>query len=175
MACSPFLQVMSHTTFDEIFNNFTIFAGMDDSQRDLLKQYVVVCECAVDEVIFEQGDPAEFLYVVAEGEVAIQFKPDDGPALVVSRLKEGEVFGWSAAFGSGQYTSGAVCTCPSVLLRMRGDNLKMLRENHPETGILVLERLATSVLQRLNNPRYHAQVMAFLEHGLKNGVRPIGG
>ena len=166
---------MTHLTFDEIFDHFAIFEGMDETQRDLLRQYIVVCNCAEGEIIFEQDDPAEFLYVVAEGEVAIQFKPDDGPALVVSRLKAGEVFGWSAAFGSGRYTSGAACSSASVLLRMRGDDLKMLRENHPETGILILERLATSVLQRLNNPTYHAQVMAFLEHGLKNGVKPIGG
>ena len=164
-----------HATFDEIFDNIAILEGMNDAQRSLLKQYVVLCNCADGEVIFEQGKPAEFLYIVAQGEVAIQFKPDDGPALVVSRLEAGEVFGWSAAFGSGQYTSSAVCSQASILLRMRGEDLKELRENHPKTGILVLERLATSVLQRINNPTYHAQVMAFLEHGLKNGVKPIGG
>jgi CRP-like cAMP-binding protein len=160
---------------EKIFDQLTIFDGMDHAQRTLLRKYFVVCECIDDEIIFVQGACAEFLYVVVNGEVAVRFKPDDGPELVVSRIKEGEVFGWSAAFGSGTYTSGAVCTRKSVLLRVRGRDLKMLRENHPETGILILRRLAAIVAKRIENIDEHSQVLALLEHGLKNGVKPIGG
>lgn len=161
--------------FEEIFDQLAIFEGMDTSQRTLLEAYFVVCDCTDDDVIFEQDAPAEFLYIVIDGEVAVRFKPDDGPELIVSRIKEGGVFGWSAAFGSGIYTSGAFCTQPCKLLRVRGTDLKMLRENHPETGILILRRLATIVAERMENQGDHSQVMAFLEHGLKKGVKPIGG
>ena len=161
--------------FDEIFDQLAIFEEMDTSQRILLKRYFIVCDCEDDAVIFAQGDSAEYLYVVIEGEVSIHFKPDDGPELMVSRIKEGGVFGWSAAFGSGFYTSGATCTQSANLLRVRGADLKMLRENHPETGILILERLAAVVARRIQNNDDRSQVMAFLEHGLQNGVKPIGG
>jgi len=161
--------------FDEIFDQLAIFEGMDKSQRELLKSYFVECECNHEEVIFAQGDIAEFLFVVIDGEVTIQFKPDDGPQLAVSRIQNGGVFGWSAAFGSGFYTSGAICTASAKLLRVRGTDLKMLREKHPETGILILERLAALVARRMENNGNHSQVVAFLEHGLKNGIKPIGG
>ena len=161
--------------FDEIIDQRAIFEGMDTTQRNLLKSYFDVCECNDEEVIFAQGGSAEFLYVVIEGDVSIHFKPDDGPPLVVSRIQDGGVFGWSAAFGNGFYTSGASCTVSSKLLRVRGTDLKMLRENHPETGILILERLAAVVARRMENTDDHSQVVALLEHGLKNGVKPIGG
>jgi CRP-like cAMP-binding protein len=161
--------------FDEIFDQLAIFEGMDTSQRTLLKKYFVGCKCNDEEVIFVQGGRAKFLYIVIEGEVAIRFKPDDGPESVVSRIKEGGVFGWSAAFGHGSYTSGAVCTQAAKLLRVRGTDLKMLREKHPETGILILKRLATVVARRMEKSGFHSEVMAFLEHGLKNGITPIGG
>jgi CRP-like cAMP-binding protein len=170
-----FGEELSQTMFNEIFDQLAIFEGMDNTQRALLQSYFIVCGCAADEIIFRQGDHAEYLYVVIEGEVAVRFKPDDAPELVVSRIKEGEVFGWSAAFGRGTYTSGATCTKPSKFLRVRGSHLKMLRENHPETGILILERLAVIVAKRIENSEDHSQVVAFLEHGLKNGVKPIGG
>jgi CRP-like cAMP-binding protein len=160
---------------DKIFDQLTIFEGMDTSQRKLLKKFFVTCDCKDDAVIFAQGDRADFLYVVIDGEVCIQFKPDDGPEQVVSRIRAGGVFGWSAAFGSGFYTSGAICTQSAKLLRVRGKDLKMLRENHPETGILILERLAAIVARRMENNGDHSQVVAFLEHGLKNGIKPIGG
>jgi CRP/FNR family transcriptional regulator, cyclic AMP receptor protein len=161
--------------FNKIFDQLTIFEGMDTSQRTLLQAYFVICDCTCDDVIFEQDAPADFLYIVIEGEVAVRFKPDDGPELIVSRIKDGGVFGWSAAFGSGIYTSGAVCTQPSQLLSVRGSDLKMLRENHPETGILILKRLAAIVAERMKNEGDHLQVVALLEHGLRNGVKPIGG
>ena len=160
---------------DKIFDQLAIFNGMDTSQRILLQKYFILCECEDKAVIFSQGDHAEFLYVVIEGEVSIQFKPDDGPELQVSRIKEGGVFGWSAAFGSGFYTSGATCTQSAKLMRVRGTDLKMLRKNHPETGILILDRLAAIVVKRIEKNGDHSQVVAFLEHGLKNGIKPIGG
>jgi hypothetical protein len=61
------------------------------------------------------------------------------------------------------------------LLKVGGDNLKKFRQNHPETGILILKRLATVVAERLKNSSTHDQVVALLEHGLKNGVKPLGG
>lgn len=161
--------------FDEIIDQLAIFEGMDTSQHTLLKNYFGLCECTEDEIIFEQGKSAEYLYVVVKGEVSVRFKPDDGPELVVSRIKDGGVFGWSAAFGSGVYTSGAVCSESTTLLSVRGTDLKMLRENHPETGILILERLTAIVAERMESAGDHSQVMALLEHGLKNGVKPIGG
>ena len=161
--------------FNEIFDQLTIFEGMDTSQRNLLKRYFIACDCKDDAVIFAQGDRADFLYVVIEGEVSIHFKPDDGPELVVSRIQGGGVFGWSAAFGSGFYTSGATCTQSAKLLRVRGIDLKILRENHPETGILILERLAAVVARRMEHNGSYSQVLAFLEHGLRNGIKPIGG
>ena len=46
---------------DEIFDQIAIFEGMDTSQRILLKKYFVVCECKDEEIIFAQGDHAEYL------------------------------------------------------------------------------------------------------------------
>jgi hypothetical protein len=85
------------------------------------------------------------------------------------------VFGWSAAFGNETYTSGAVCNSPTKLLKVHGCDLKKLRQNHPETGILILKRLASVVAERLKCSETHEQIVALLEHGLQNGIKPIGG
>jgi CRP/FNR family cyclic AMP-dependent transcriptional regulator len=158
---------------DAAFDQLSIFANLTTSQRALLQSIFVRRECKAEDVIFEQGDWAEYLFIVVEGEVVIRFKPEDGPALNVAHIRAGGVFGWSAAFGGDLYTSGASCVKPSTLLRVRGADLKKLRQEHPETGILILERLAAVVAERLRHT--HKQVVALLEHGLTNGVKPIGG
>jgi CRP-like cAMP-binding protein len=158
-----------------ILNQISIFADLNPEQYALLDPIFSLCHCERDEVIFEQGDASNYLYIVVSGEVAIIFKPDDGDPINVARIQEDGVFGWSAAFGSDTYTSGAACVVPSKLLKVLGCDLKQLRQNHPETGILVLRRLASVVAERLRSSATHDQVVALLEHGLINGIKPIGG
>lgn len=159
----------------KIFNQIIIFSDLTPQQHSQLEPIFSLIDCEIDEVVFEQGAFADYLYLVVSGEVAIIFKPDDGGPITVARLQKGNVFGWSAAFGSEHYTSGAVCVLQSQLLKVLGDDLKKLRQNHPETGILILERLAAVVAERLRNSSAHGQVVALLEYGLMNGIKPIGG
>ena len=152
--------------FDEIIDQLAIFEGMDTTQRNLLKSYFDVCECNDEEVIFAQGGSAEYLYVVIEGDVSIHFKPDDGPPLVVSRIQDGGVFGWSAALGRDTYTSCAVCVEGSSAFSVLGEELKQLCEQYPDTGVIILERLAEVIAQRLQ--KTHANVVEMLQEGVKS-------
>ncbi len=115
-------------------------------------------------LLFNQGDPADYLYLVLEGEVIIEYKPEDGPSIVVARVRSEGVVGWSSALGSPKYTSSAVCSRECQMLRVLGKDLRTLCENHPETGALVLERLAVVVAERIRNT--HDQVRTLLGQGL---------
>jgi CRP-like cAMP-binding protein len=159
----------------DILPKVKIFEGMSATQISLLAPLFTLCACEAEDVIFSQGEPASHLYVVVEGCVAICFNPDDGEPITVSQIEKNGVFGWSAAFGSENYTSGAKCVKETVLLCVLGERLKKFHENHPKTGILILDRLAKVVASRLKSTHTHSQVVAMLEHGLKNGVRPLGG
>jgi CRP-like cAMP-binding protein len=121
-----------------------------------------------DAVVFAQGDHATHLYVLLEGHVSIRFKPHDGEQLVVAELDEGEVFGWSAALGRNSYTSCAVATQPSQALCIRGQALHEICIEHPQTGVLILERLAGVIAERLRNT--HKQVVDLLWQGVKQNV-----
>jgi CRP-like cAMP-binding protein len=59
------------------------------------------------EHIFEQGDPAEQVYVVVDGEIEIVYQPEDGGSIMAGAIRRGGVFGLSAALGRRVYTSGA--------------------------------------------------------------------
>lgn len=149
---------------DNLFDRLNLFQDLTSDQRDLLRPLFVPSQEDLGTIIFEQGDPAEYLYLVVEGEVSVRFKPDDGPALVVARVRPEGVVGWSAALGSPAYTSAAVCTMPCLLLRIRGVDLRGLYEEYPATGSIVLERIAAVISERLRGT--HDRVIALLEQGL---------
>ncbi len=157
----------------DVFDQVPLFEGISPSQRAQLQELFVLCEYPAHTRLFEQGEQAEYLYLVVKGEAVVNFKPDDGPSITVARVKAGGVVGWSAALGSQAYTSGAVCAENTLLLRVRGADLRKLCEQYPETGVLILDRLATVIAQRLSNT--HEQVVALLNYGLRNGVHSTGG
>jgi len=173
----------------DLFDKLPLFKDLDTSQREVLRPLFLPVNLGTGEYIFEQGDPAEYLYLVISGEVTIRFKPDDGPELTVTRVGPGGVVGWSAALGSEAYTSGAVCSAYSQLARLRGNDLRELcRENpeagilvllrgndlrelcreNPEAGILVLDRLAWVIAERLRSS--HDQILTLLKRGMRNGM-----
>jgi CRP/FNR family cyclic AMP-dependent transcriptional regulator len=152
----------------EVFNRLPIFQGMTAAQHNLLRPLFIPCDFYDQMVIFEQGETSEFLYVVVDGEVVVSFKPDDGPAIIVARILPGGVVGWSAALGSRSYTSAAYCVGYTQLLRIRGVELRKLCDQYPDTGVILLDRLAAVIAERLTNT--HDQVLALLELGLRSGV-----
>jgi CRP/FNR family transcriptional regulator len=155
-----------------VLENLNIFQGFSSEEISCLRPLFLFTFIPEGTVLFEQGTQAEYLYIVAEGEVMIRYKPEDGPTLVLTRVHKDGVVGWSAAIGSPVYTSSAVCVTHSQLLRVRGEDLRHLAEAHPDTANLLLERLAMMIAERLRHT--HPQIMMMLEQGLHiDGAREL--
>ena len=137
--------------------NIPFLQNLDQSQIALL---IPICEefsCPADTLIFEQGEPADYLYLLIKGEVAIRYKPYDGPPITLTHLHNGDVFGWSAVIGSPNYTSSIISDTPIEAIRIRGVFLTTLSHEHPEDGKKIMERLAHVVSSRWKNASTQVQ------------------
>jgi CRP-like cAMP-binding protein len=150
----------------DIFEKLTFFQGLTPTQMEQLRPFFELCDCPPAMAIFSQGSPAIFLYIVVAGEVLVEFKPYDAPSMVIARVKPGGIFGWSAALGNQAYTSGAVSTTFTQVLRVQGEDLRALCEKNQDIADIILRKLADVIAERHN---VHPQVMAILENGLRNG------
>ena len=157
----------------DVFPRLFLFRDLAPDHMNLLQPLFIPCEFTADSILFDQGDPAEHLFAVVIGEVVVNFKPDDGPVITVARVKTGSIVGWSAALGSRRYTSSAVCTSYTQLLRVRGSDLRRLCVQHPDTGAIFLDRLATVMAERLHST--HDLVFSLLQLGLTTTVEQSGG
>lgn len=126
-----------------------LLKDLTPQQLDEISRLAIPCNFIKDEVIFEQDQYAEYLYILLKGEVCIRFKPYDGEIINVARLGEGHVFGWSSVLGRAIYTSAALSITPSECAKIRGRDLQTLCQNHPDTGIIIMERLAAVIAERL--------------------------
>ncbi|MBN1536008.1 MAG: cyclic nucleotide-binding domain-containing protein [Anaerolineales bacterium] len=153
----------------EDIKKLPFFQDLPVEQSSVLEELFSSCDFYTGSILFEQGDPADFLYLVISGEVVIHYKPDDGAKITVARVREGGIVGWSAALGNAFYTSTAECTDYSQLLRVRGDELRKLCIQCPELNDVILDRLAGVIAKRLR--KSHKQVMSLLRQSLETNVR----
>ena len=143
-----------------------IFKDLDEEQMDLLRPLFEELSFQAGTVIFQQGETAEFLYMLINGTVDMSFKPYDGMPITVSHIGKDGLFGWSAVVGSEKYTSSAIAIEEVEAFRVRGTELRKICREHPEAGKAILERLADGVSSRWKDA--HKQVQSILLQGLKN-------
>ncbi|MBN1451885.1 MAG: cyclic nucleotide-binding domain-containing protein [Anaerolineales bacterium] len=136
-----------------------LFKGLDNNTLQLLEPLFETYSCSAREVIFEQGDPAHYLYLILEGAVEVRYKPYDGPPLTITNLEQGSIIGWSAVIGNSAYTSGAVCKEDCQAIRMSSRDLHELCAREPEAGRIILNLLAESVSLRWQDARDQIQML----------------
>ncbi len=148
----------------EVYAGLNLFHGLTADQLRILDSLFLHCRFPSGTTIFDQGQPATNLYILVEGEVVISYKPYDGPPLTVARIQSGGVFGWSTALGRSMYTSSALASSECSTLYVPGAALHVFCERYPDTGALLLERLAGVIAARLNNT--HTEILSILTRGM---------
>ncbi|NJC98426.1 MAG: hypothetical protein C3F07_02550 [Anaerolineales bacterium] len=140
------------------------FYGLNDEDLKLLEPLFEEFTSHAGDMVLEQGAPAEYLYFIEKGKVAISYKPYDGHSITVTHIEEGSLFGWSAVLGSKEYTSSAVTIEDLEAVRIRGSELRKLCTDHPEAGRNILDHLANAVSSRWKDA--HEQIKAIIKNGM---------
>lgn len=149
----------------------SLFDGFSADQLASIQPLLEMCDFSKDTVVFEQGEAAHYLYVVEKGEVLVRYRAYDGPMITVARAGPGGVFGWSSVLGRPTYSSGAICLEDCVVYRISGKGMQRFCETHPDTGVVLLERLANVVADHLRNT--HSQILNILTKGVEANSAPL--
>ena len=146
-----------------------MFEDLNETMISLLTPLFEVFSCQPGSIIFQQGDRAEYLYLVLDGKVDVSFKPYDGNLMTISHIDKGGLFGWSAVVGSDTYTSTALAIESVKAFRIHGSDLREFCREHPEAGKDILERLADGVSFRWKDA--HKQVQSILFQGMNEKLK----
>ena len=102
---------------------------------------------AAAEFIYHRNDPADFLYILMQGEIRLRLQDEGAEVFTIASL--GEVFGWSSLIGRDRHTLSAICIRPSTVLKMEQRRLTALLEEDPDSSILFYRQLARALGNRL--------------------------
>ena len=108
-----------------------LFAGLDASELERILADAHTIQLNRNEVLFHEGDPAEALYGVCTGRIAISLQSPDGRESVLALMEVGDLFGDMPIFDGEPRSAQARALEPSELLRVPYPGVKAVLEARP--------------------------------------------
>jgi len=136
-----------------------LFAGISESSISALASASRVLRYPKGSTIFFQEDPAEALYLVHKGTVAIVLTSSDGRELVINEMRDGDLFGELAILTGQPRSSGALATTEAEVLLVLRQVFMSVVENEPK----VAQRLLELTAQRLSASSGREGALAFMD------------
>ena len=139
----------------EVLRNVALFEG---ATEELLKKVADIAEektFVLGEMIFEEGEKAEWIYILLEGKVRISIDLTSKPTYItVAMLNDANLaFGWSGIVAPYRYTSTATCEVETRVLAIPGIKFDEILEEEADCSCSVMRKLAELISSRLRNSR----------------------
>lgn len=92
----------------QILRGVELFRGLSDEQLSRLIKISQLGEYQTDQVIFNQGDQGDKMYIIADGQVEIRFSDADGINKAQLYLGTGQIFGEMALLDEGKRSASVL-------------------------------------------------------------------
>ena len=153
-ACGSTCLTPPLQSVERIICRHPFFEGMSPHQLRLLSDCAMATHFNADELIFQEGDPANRFYLIHQGRVALEsYVGDDGNALI-QIVEPGEVLGWSWLFPPYFWHFNARALEPTEALFLNATPLREECESDHELGYELMKRIGGVMMQRLHATRW---------------------
>ena len=130
---------------DEAFLQSPLFAALDAEGAAALRASLVSRDVSKGDVLFQEGQIGDHMYVIVEGKVKLGQTSTDGRESLLGVLGPGEMFGELSLFDPGMRTSTATALTDTTVLLMGHDQLKPWLSGRPEVAAALLQALARRI------------------------------
>jgi CRP/FNR family transcriptional regulator, cyclic AMP receptor protein len=122
----------------EVLGEVPLFADLDEKERALLAERVDLEAMTEGEVLFEYGDPGDWMGIVLTGHVEMSVKIKTGENVFLELAEHGDFFGEISLLDGGSRTARAVCTEPGQLVVVDRGDLDELLKMRPQAAMNLL-------------------------------------
>jgi CRP-like cAMP-binding protein len=126
----------------ETLRKIPFFAGLPTARLKLIAYTAEVVEFAPGETIVRQGDPADAVYILAEGEADVLLQDDDGHQIVLATMGRHSLFGETAVISKGRRTATVRARDRVVTFKISAEVFLDLVRQSPEISMQVMTVLA---------------------------------
>ena len=123
----------------------SLFDDLSPAELEPLARAASIRRVVRGEHVFEAGDPADALYIVASGQLRDAIYSDEGAEITHSLWEPGQCFGEVGFFAPSRTRVMSVLALePSTLLILGREPLTAFLERHPSVAMKLLEKMAST-------------------------------
>ncbi|MGX2992785.1 cyclic nucleotide-binding domain-containing protein [Streptomyces sp. JNUCC 64] len=141
-----------------------LLTALPADHRQRLMDLALEVSFPQDARIFEEGGPADRLWVIRSGSVALDLSVPDRRRVTVETLQPGDLLGWSWLFPPHQWDFGAEAFSPVRAYEFDAPEVRALCEEEPELGLALLSTIAEILAHRLEGARTRL-IENYAKHG----------
>lgn len=139
---NPFMNTLSISA-DQL-DSIKCLHRLQPAERLTLLEFLEPVECTQGEVLFEEGDTGDYMYLILEGKIRV-FTRKNGEKVTLKLLESGDAFGDIALFHHTPRLASVEATGDCQLLKLSAAALERLTTNHPAISAKFLHALAVSL------------------------------
>ena len=145
-------------TGDAIKQSF-IFSSLEQEELPYILDITAEIKFQKDDVIMQEGDKGDTMYIVVEGEVGVsksltmKFGDNDfrqtEKVLTRFRPEDHVILGEMALIGSDNRSASVIARTDCLFLEIKRDDFLRLIKQHPELGVKIMLKLSELLINRL--------------------------
>jgi len=127
----------------------------DMEMKHLHKLASMACEMEFpeDKIIYHKGDMGQALYLIEEGQVAVEMDVPDLGQVTINTFGPGQIFGWSSLFPSERKMGWTRTTKPTRVLAINASKLRAAFQFDHNLEYAVVRRAARAMVDRVKDSR----------------------
>jgi CRP/FNR family cyclic AMP-dependent transcriptional regulator len=126
----------------ETLRNIPLFAGLPKARLKLIAYTAEVLHFEPGEVIVQQGDPADSVFIIADGEAEVWLTALDGHTVRLGTLSRHSLLGEIAVLCNGRRTATVQAKGRVVTLKISAHVFLDLLRQSPDIGMQVMKIMA---------------------------------
>lgn len=137
----------------DLLESVTVFKNLDIDELQLIRKATKQSSYKDSELIFQEGEPANFCYVVVAGKVQLNLSVtiyNSTELLTIDSIEEKELFGWSAFVKPQKYTLSALADGKVKLFKMDSRKILAYCNSNPALGFKLMTSLSTVIADRFS-------------------------
>ena len=152
----------------ETLHKSQIFSNMKDTDVKKISNSFEKESFNNNETIFNEGDPSDIFYILAEGNVKIVKHTVVGKDIILEVMSPGDIFGGVAVLDNKPYPATAQAMKSATIIKMRRSDLMKILEKYPDLKLEIVKyfsdklRASHEMLKNIATERVERRIASLL-------------
>ncbi|MBN1106133.1 MAG: cyclic nucleotide-binding domain-containing protein [Deltaproteobacteria bacterium] len=138
----------------DFLTNFPFFASLNSKELDVVSNYISFYEVDAGTVLFNEGQEADCVYFIVEGELDVIKETVGGKKVgidrvVIATLSKGSTIGEMSVIEDSPRSATVRAKATVILVTLSREGFRIILDQHPHIGIKILIGLAQALSRNL--------------------------